>query len=482
MALLLVTVLSMVASELVPKNVAIARADAAAGILARPVLAYGAVFGPLIRLLNAAANGTVRRFGIEPREELTAVRSLQELELLIRSSGEGGTLDADALTLLTRTLRFNDKTAADALVPRTSVTAVSPDDSIAELVAASMATGFSRFPVCRDDLDDVVGTVHVKDVYRLPIDQRASARVAAVMAEPFIVPESRDLEVGARRPPDRQPPRGRRRRVRRHGRHHHHGGRARGDRRRHRRRARPAQAPRRSCRSAPTSCPARCTPTRWPRPAASRFPTASTRRWPGFVLERLGRVPEGGERFVHLGWVIEVARDGPAPDRDRAPDRSGAGIEAMSPWFLLVAVVLLFANGYFVAVEFAVIASRRTKLEELAAEGAGAARLALEATQHLSLQLAGAQLGITMASLGLGAVAEPTLGGLLERVLGVGDVLPDGRAAQHRPRPRARHRRLRPHGVRGDGPEERHAGRSRAHARAARHPEPHLPRACSDRS
>ncbi len=56
------------------------------------MLAYGAVFGPLIRLLNAAANGTVRRFGIEPREELTAVRSLQELELLIRSSGEGGTL------------------------------------------------------------------------------------------------------------------------------------------------------------------------------------------------------------------------------------------------------------------------------------------------------------------------------------------------------------------------------------------------------
>jgi CBS domain containing-hemolysin-like protein len=98
----------------------------------------------------------------------------------------------------------------------------------------------------------------------------------------------------------------------------------------------------------------------------------------------------------------------------------------MSPWFLLVAVVLLFANGYFVAVEFAVIASRRTKLEELAAEGTGAARLALEATQHLSLQLAGAQLGITMASLGLGAVAEPTLGGLLERVLGVGDVLPEG--------------------------------------------------------
>jgi CBS domain containing-hemolysin-like protein len=192
-ALILVTVASMVASELVPKNVAIARSDSASGLLAPPVLAYGAVFGPLIRLLNAAADKTVRRFGIEPKEELTAVRSLQELELLIRSSGEQGILDADAFTLLTRTIRFNDKTAADALVPRTSVTAVAPDDTIADLVRASVTTGFSRFPVCRDDLDDVVGSVHVKDVYRLPIDGRSEAPVSAVMVEPFVVPETRDL-------------------------------------------------------------------------------------------------------------------------------------------------------------------------------------------------------------------------------------------------------------------------------------------------
>jgi CBS domain containing-hemolysin-like protein len=192
-ALVLVTIASMVLSELVPQNFAIARADSIAARLARPVLAYGAVFGPLIRQLNRAADATVRRFGIEPQEELTAVRSLEELELLIRSSGEGGTLDADAFNLLTRTIRFNEKTAADALVPRTAVTAVGPDDTIADLVHASVSTGNSRFPVCRDDLDDVVGTVHVKDVYRLPIDQRPDARVAAIMVEPFVVPETRDL-------------------------------------------------------------------------------------------------------------------------------------------------------------------------------------------------------------------------------------------------------------------------------------------------
>ena len=85
---------------------------------------------------------------------------------------------------------------------------------------------------------------------------------------------------------------------------------------------------------------------------------------------------------------------------------------------ILIGVALLAANGFFVAVEFALITSRRTKLEPLAAGGSRTAQLALDAMQDLSLQLAGAQLGITMASLGLGYVAEPAVAHLLEPVLG----------------------------------------------------------------
>ena len=81
---------------------------------------------------------------------------------------------------------------------------------------------------------------------------------------------------------------------------------------------------------------------------------------------------------------------------------------------IALAFALLLANGFFVAVEFALIASRRTKLEALADEGSTRAKVALKATQHLNLQLAGAQLGITMASLLLGYVAEPAVAGLLE--------------------------------------------------------------------
>ena len=117
-----------------------------------------------------------RRLGIEPQEELTSVRSLEELELLIRSSGEEGTLEPEALTLLTRSIRFGDKDAADALIPRLSVDALSIDDVVSTLAATAVATGHSRFPVVGADLDDVRGVVHVKDVYRVPFEERGTRR------------------------------------------------------------------------------------------------------------------------------------------------------------------------------------------------------------------------------------------------------------------------------------------------------------------
>lgn len=92
---------------------------------------------------------------------------------------------------------------------------------------------------------------------------------------------------------------------------------------------------------------------------------------------------------------------------------------------LLVMLVLLVANGFFVAMEFAVITARRTKLAPLAEQGGLRARLALRASHELPMELAGAQLGVTMSSLGLGFVAEPVVSHLLESGLGQVGALPD---------------------------------------------------------
>jgi CBS domain containing-hemolysin-like protein len=98
----------------------------------------------------------------------------------------------------------------------------------------------------------------------------------------------------------------------------------------------------------------------------------------------------------------------------------------MTAWALIAAAALLAANAFFVAVEFAVIASRQSRLEPLAADGSRRAVAALSAVRHLSLQLSGAQLGITMASLGLGAVAEPAVADLIEPLIESVATVPSG--------------------------------------------------------
>ena len=87
-------------------------------------------------------------------------------------------------------------------------------------------------------------------------------------------------------------------------------------------------------------------------------------------------------------------------------------------WALLGALVLLMFNGFFVASEFALLAARRSRIEQLAADGDKRAGHALAGIRELTLMLAGAQLGITMCSLGLGAIAEPAIAGIIEGILG----------------------------------------------------------------
>jgi CBS domain containing-hemolysin-like protein len=193
-ALIIATAVQMVAGELIPKNLAIARPMPVALAVVGPLRACNAVLRPLIVFLNASANWTVRRLGIEPREELVGVRSLHEIELLIRSSREGGALLEEEYSLLYRSIAFGQKTVADALVPRTAVVALQAEAPLTELARLALESGHSRFPVYGEDIDDIRGLVHVKDCYRFPVALRGDIPVSRVMQQALVIPESRDLD------------------------------------------------------------------------------------------------------------------------------------------------------------------------------------------------------------------------------------------------------------------------------------------------
>ena len=194
LALLIATVVQMVVGELVPKAIAVARPLGTARFLAPAERVYSGVFRPVIVLFGGTADALVRRLGVEPTEELSQVRSRHELAKLVESSGAQGSLEPAEVELLTRTFRFRDKDAAEALTPRTAVVALSVDDCGADLRQRSAETGFSRFLLYGADLDDVVGLVHVKALFDIEPERRDTVPLVELRTDVLVVPESRPLD------------------------------------------------------------------------------------------------------------------------------------------------------------------------------------------------------------------------------------------------------------------------------------------------
>ncbi|MEV1087194.1 hemolysin family protein [Streptomyces microflavus] len=184
------TVVLMVVGELVPKNWAISSPLAVAKAVATPQRVFTAVFRPFISHLNNTANRIVRRFGLEPTEELASARSPQELVALARHSAKEGALEADTAELFVRTLSLGQLTAENVMTPRVQVTALEVRATAEDVANATRATGLSRFPVYRGSLDSVVGVAHIKDVLAIPADQRPRKRVSEMLREPLLVPET----------------------------------------------------------------------------------------------------------------------------------------------------------------------------------------------------------------------------------------------------------------------------------------------------
>lgn len=184
------TVVLMVVGELVPKNWAISSPLAVAKVVAGPQRGFTAVFAPLIRHLNNTANHVVRRFGMEPQEELASARSPEELVALARHSALEGAMEQDSAELFVRTLHLSELSAENVMTPRVDVHALEAHATATDAARLTLATGLSRFPVYRDSLDEVIGTVHIRDVLALDEDKRDHTPVTDLATEPLLVPDS----------------------------------------------------------------------------------------------------------------------------------------------------------------------------------------------------------------------------------------------------------------------------------------------------
>ena len=193
-AVALATVLSMIVGELVPKNFALALPEKTARVVIPFQTAFTFVFKPVVLALNGLSNAVLKGFGLEPKEELSGARSAEELSSLLRRSASEGALEVDTATLLGKTLAFSELSASDVMTPRLRIEALEPGDSARAVLELARKTGFSRFPVTDDGLDDVVGIVHVKNAISVPRERRNDVPVSALMNEPLRVPDTMSLD------------------------------------------------------------------------------------------------------------------------------------------------------------------------------------------------------------------------------------------------------------------------------------------------
>jgi CBS domain containing-hemolysin-like protein len=194
-AVAIATLISMILGELVPKGIALALPRETGKVVVPFQVGFTTVFKPVVWLLNVTANAILRLFGLEPKEELSFARTAEELASLVRRSAREGSLDDETATLLTRTLAFNDLTAQDVMTPRPRVASVERTDHAQAVIDLARTTGFSRFPVIDDSIDDVVGLVHVKQAVAVPREKRDDVPVTALQSEALRVPETMKLDV-----------------------------------------------------------------------------------------------------------------------------------------------------------------------------------------------------------------------------------------------------------------------------------------------
>lgn len=193
-ALVLATILTMVFGELVPKNLAIAKPFATAKAVVGFQRGFSAVTKPLLVFFNGNANWIVRRFGIEPQEELASTRSSEELVALVGHSAREGVLPSQTAELMRRTVAFGNRRGHDAMTPRSRMVSIAAEQSVQEVLALAADTGHSRFPILSDDGREVDGLVRIRTLLAVPYEQRETTAVGTLAEEATLVPDTVELD------------------------------------------------------------------------------------------------------------------------------------------------------------------------------------------------------------------------------------------------------------------------------------------------
>jgi CBS domain containing-hemolysin-like protein len=186
-----ITFVTIVIGELIPKQVAIQRPQQATLIVAAPLHVFFVVFRPFISFLNASAGVVIRFLGFAPPGDSELIHSEEELRLMLIRGKE---FSSTGKTLLLKAMDFHHRTVREAMVPRTSIAYLSMEKTLEENIALALDNQFTRYPLAERDVDNVVGMIHLKDLIKLPRTHGSASLLLEIKREILFIPETMSLE------------------------------------------------------------------------------------------------------------------------------------------------------------------------------------------------------------------------------------------------------------------------------------------------
>ncbi|HEY9561447.1 MAG TPA: hemolysin family protein [Anseongella sp.] len=190
-AFFLVTILHIVFGELAPKSIAIRRPISTSIAIALPLQLFYYIFRPIIWMLNGFANLLLRIVGIKPVSGHESHTS-EELKMILTQGMETGALDSSEHELIQNVFDFKERIVKNIMVPRTEISAIDINTTSEEVLDIIISERYTRFPVFDKSVDNIVGTIHAKDVLAKVRDGEAVIP-GEIMREPYFTPESKNV-------------------------------------------------------------------------------------------------------------------------------------------------------------------------------------------------------------------------------------------------------------------------------------------------
>ena len=188
-AFVLITFLHVVIGELMPKSIALQYPEATTLTITRPLVFVAKLFTPFIFMLNGFGNWMLKLLNIPPAHPSHSVHTEEELDMIIDASYKGGVLNETENFLLKNTLKFTDLSAKQIMIPRCDVVSISVDIDIKKLEELILENQYTRYPVYADNFDNIVGILHVKDLYSCKM-RNQEINIKNILRNPLFVPET----------------------------------------------------------------------------------------------------------------------------------------------------------------------------------------------------------------------------------------------------------------------------------------------------